>query len=149
VAELVRRTMAEVAGEVGDSFRAALDQRFEQGFGGWIDTCFLAIQRRAKLMRVIWMDVPFLWELAEVQALPLLMLQIAREGLPQARSPWLWQDPEAATYLLTVMIRAAIVESVVARPAHLALAQVQASLTSLLQGVLLPPFGHEPRMSRG
>ncbi|HEX6246192.1 MAG TPA: hypothetical protein VFZ61_34950, partial [Polyangiales bacterium] len=82
----------------------------------------------------------------EVQALPLVMLQIAREGLPQARSPWLWQDPEAATYLLTVMIRAAIVESVVARPAHLSLAQVQASLTSLLRGVLLPPFGHEARM---
>src|SRR5688572_3227422 len=40
VAELVRRTMAGVAGEVGDSFRAALDQRFERGFDAWLDTCF-------------------------------------------------------------------------------------------------------------
>ncbi|HEX6242673.1 MAG TPA: helix-turn-helix domain-containing protein, partial [Polyangiales bacterium] len=43
VAELVRRTMAEVAREVGDSYRAALDQSFDQGFGAWIDTCFRAI----------------------------------------------------------------------------------------------------------
>jgi AcrR family transcriptional regulator len=137
VAELVRRTMAEVAQEVGESFRAALDQRFARGFSVWVDTCFRAVQRRGKLMRVLWMDVPFLWELSEVQSLPLLLLAIARQGLPEATSPWLLKDPEAATYLLTVMIRAAIVESVVARPSHLSMSQVQNSLTDLLESVLL------------
>jgi AcrR family transcriptional regulator len=139
VAEVVRRTMAEVAHEVGAGFRAALDQHFARGLGVWIDTCFRAVQRRAKLMRVLWMDVPFLWELSEVQSLPLLLLGIAREGLPDATSPWLLKDPEAATYLLTVMIRAAIVEGVVARPSHLSMSQVQLSLTELLERVLLPP----------
>lgn len=147
VAEVVRRTMAEVAGEVGDGFRAGLEQRFEGGLGSWIDTCFRAVNRRAKLMRVLWMDVPFLWELSEVQALPMLLLGIARQGLPEATSPWLWKDPEAATYLLTVMIRAAIIEGVVARPSHLSMGQVQASLSDLLTQVLLPPHGHEPRMA--
>lgn len=137
VAEVVRRTMAEVASEVGESFRHAVDQHFEHGLAAWITTSFQAIQRRAKLMRVLWMDVPFLWELNEIQALPLLLLGIARQGLPDATSPWLLKDPEAATYLLTVMVRAAIVEGVVARPSHLSLAQVQTSLTDLLQQVLM------------
>jgi AcrR family transcriptional regulator len=137
VAEVVRRTMAEVAQEVGESFRSAIEQHFELGLSTWVNTCFQAVSRRAKLMRVLWMDVPFLWELQEVQQLPLLLLAIARQGLPDATSPWLLKDPEAATYLLTVMIRAAIVEGVVARPAHLSLSQVQTSLTELLQQVLL------------
>jgi AcrR family transcriptional regulator len=138
VAEVVRRTMAEVAREVGESFRNAIDQHFELGLSAWVNTSFQAVGRRAKLMRVLWMDVPFLWELEEVQKLPLLLLAIARQGLPDATSPWLLKDPEAATYLLTVMIRSAIVEGVVARPAHLSLGQVQTSLTALLQLVLVP-----------
>jgi AcrR family transcriptional regulator len=137
VAEVVRRTMADVAREVATGFQQALAQGFDVGLGRWVSACFAALGRRANLMRVLWMDVPFLWELEEVQALPLLMVGIARQGLPDATSPWLLADPEAATYLLTVMIRAAIVEGVVARPAHLSMAQVEASLTSLLSLVLL------------
>jgi hypothetical protein len=90
------------------------------------------------LIRVLWMDVPFLWELEEVRGLPLLLMSLARESLPEATSPWLLKDPEAATYLLTVMIRAAIVEGVVARPSQLTLSQVETSLTELLELVLLP-----------
>lgn len=137
VAELVRRTMTEVAREVAASFQLALAQGFDLGLGRWVKACFAALNKRAKLMRVLWMDVPFLWELDEVQALPLLMVGIARQGLPDATSPWLLKDPEAATYLLTVMIRAAIVEGVVARPAHLEIGQVEESLTGLLSLVLL------------
>lgn len=142
VAELVRRTMAEVAQEIAASFQEALAQGFDVGLGRWVSACFRALSKRARLMRVLWMDVPFLWELEEVQALPLLMVGIARQGLPGATSPWLLQDPEAATYLLTVMIRAAIVEGVVARPAHLSIGQVEASLTELLKVVLLQGAGH-------
>lgn len=137
VAEVVRRTMAAVASEVAESFQSALAQRFEYGLADWVATCFQAIGGRAKLMRVLWMDVPFLWELTEIQSLPMLLLGIARQGLPDATSPWLLKDPEAATYLLTVMVRAAIVEGVVARPSHLTLPQVQTSLTELLQWVLI------------
>jgi AcrR family transcriptional regulator len=136
VAEVVRRTMSELAGEVEASFRAALERGFEAGLGPWVSACFSALGRRAKLVRVLWMDVPFLWELEEVQRLPLVLIGIARQSLPAATSPWLLKDPEAATYLLTVMIRAAIVEGVVARPAHLSASQVEKSLSELLDLVL-------------
>jgi len=146
VAEVVRRTMAEVAREVAASFQLALAQGFDAGLGRWVHACFVALGKRAKLMRVLWMDVPFLWELSEVQALPQLMIGIARQGLPDATSPWLLKDPDAATYLLTVMIRAAIIEGVVARPPNLSIAQVEASLTELLRLVLLQPHAkHAPR----
>jgi AcrR family transcriptional regulator len=46
VAELVRRTMAEVASEVAASFRAALEQGFELGLGGWVSHCFAAFGKR-------------------------------------------------------------------------------------------------------
>lgn len=144
VAELVRRTMAELAQEIADSFRASIEQGFALGLAGWVEHCFSALGRRARLIRVFWMSVPFLWELDEVRDLPLLLISLARECLPEARSSWLLADPDAATYLLTVMIRAAIVESVTARPAHLTEEQVRTSLSELLELVLLPKQATQP-----
>lgn len=142
VAEVVRRMVREIALEVAEHFRRALGTGMERGLAPLVSALFSAIETRRKLVRVIWTEVPFLWQLEEIRGLPDLMLAIAREGVDEARGPWLLQDSEAATYLLSVMVRSAIVESVVLRPDHLSLPQLEHSLVQLLTDVLL---GQEPR----
>jgi AcrR family transcriptional regulator len=137
VAEVVRRTVREIALEVAGSFRQALEAGMEGSLAPLVSALFSAIEVRGKLVRVLWTEVPFLWQVEEIRGMPGLMLAIAREGISDATSPWLLEDPEAATYLLSVMVRSAIVESVVLRPEHLDLAQLQRSLIQLLGEILL------------
>src|SRR5687767_9223907 len=46
VAEVVRRTVAEVAREIALSFQTALEQGFEAGLGPWVSACFAALSKR-------------------------------------------------------------------------------------------------------
>ena len=137
VAEVVRRTVREVASEIAQSFAHSLSVGMEQGLRPLIRAMFAAVEQRAKLVRALSTSVPFLSEIEEVRELPNVMLSIARQGIPGARSAWLKRDPEAATYLLTVMVAAGVVESVASRPGHLELRQLEESLLDLLQRVLI------------
>jgi AcrR family transcriptional regulator len=137
VAEVVRRTVRAIAGEIAASFHVSLAIGMERGLRPLIRAMFAAIEARSKLVRVLSTSVPFLGEIEEVRELPNMMLAIARQGIPGATSPWLKRDPEAATYLLTVMVGAAVVESVAGRPAQLRLEQLEESLVDLLQRILV------------
>ncbi|MFT3922101.1 MAG: TetR/AcrR family transcriptional regulator [Myxococcales bacterium] len=137
VAEVVRRTVRSVASEIAESFQASLAVGMERGLRPLIRAMFAAIETRGRLVRVLSTSVPFLNEIDEVRELPNMMLAIARQGIPGATTSWLKRDPEAATYLLTVMVGAAVVESVAGRPAHLTLAQLEDSLVGLLSRVLV------------
>jgi AcrR family transcriptional regulator len=136
VAEVVRRTVRDIAADIAGSFQEAMASGMEESMARLIHAMFASVEARSRLMRVIWTEVPFLWQLDEIKEMPAQLLAIARQGIPGARSPWLLRDPEAATYLLTVMIGAAVVESVVARPDDLKLAQLERSLVALLQQLL-------------
>ncbi len=137
VAEVVRKTVRSVAREIAESFQTSLSIGMESGLRPLIRAMFAAIEARARLVRVLATSVPFIAEIDEVRQLPDMMLAIARQGIPGATSAWLKRDPEAATYLLTVMVRAAVVESVATRPAHLALEQLEESLVQLLTRMLI------------
>ena len=137
VAEVVRRTVRDVVQEIAQSFQRSLAMGMESGLRPLIRAMFAAIEARAKLVRVLSTSVPFLGEIDEVRQVPSLMFAIARQGIPGATSAWLKRDPEAATYLLTVMVGAAVVQSVAARPDHLALAQLEESLVQLLNQILI------------
>jgi AcrR family transcriptional regulator len=150
VAEVVRATVRDIAEDIAKSFQTALKRGLDQGMPGLIRAMIEAVHARKELVRAIWTEVPFLWDLEEVSALPGLMYTIARQGIPGATSDWLVRDPEAATYLLTVMVGAAVVESVVARPAHLNLDQLEMTLVGLLEKLLAPESAcAKPAVSSG
>jgi len=137
VAEVVRRTVRAVASEIAESFQESLVVGMERGLRPLIRAMFAAIEARGKLVRVLFTSVPFLQEIEEVRELPKMMLAIARQGIPGATSSWLKRDAEAATYLLTVMVGAAVVESVAGRPDHVSLAQLEDSLVRMLRRILI------------
>jgi AcrR family transcriptional regulator len=136
VAEVVRRTVATVASEITAEYAAALRGSFDRNFRRFVHALFAAVEKRARLVRVVWHDVPFLWEIEEIQRLPELLLGIVRVGIPGATGSWVVRDPEAATFLLTVMVSSAVVESVITRPPQLTLAQLEEALTRFLAHAL-------------
>jgi AcrR family transcriptional regulator len=135
VAEVVRRTMSEITAEL--SAAARVDARpLRERLEAWVRAAADALGRRAKLTRVIWTQVPFLWELDEVRALPLQLTQLSRAMLSAQREPWVERDPEASAYVMMVMVRAALLDSVVALPEGLSQERVQRTLVDLLEQLL-------------
>jgi AcrR family transcriptional regulator len=136
VAEVVRRTMSEITAEL--SAAAQVDDRpLRDRLEAWVRAAADALGRRAKLTRAIATQVPFLWELDEVRAAPRLLRQLARGMLAEQRASWVQDDPEASAYLMMVMVRAALVESVVEPPDNLSQERVQRTLVKLLEELLV------------
>ncbi|MET0284788.1 MAG: helix-turn-helix domain-containing protein [Polyangiales bacterium] len=135
VAEVVRRELAAVTEEL----RAVsyVDARpLRERLEAWVRVAADALGRRAKLTRVIWTQVPFLWELDEVRALPLHLVQLSRAMLVNQRESWVADDPDASAYVMMVMVRAALLESVIALPDSLSQERVQRTLVNVLEQLL-------------
>lgn len=135
VAEVVRRAMTEVTAELSAASRVdgrPLRDRIES----WVRVAADALGRRAKLTRVIWMQVPFLWELDELRTLPAQLVQLSQVMLSEQRASWVTDDPEASAYVIMVMVRAVLLDSVIALPEGLSQERVHRTLVSLLATLL-------------
>jgi hypothetical protein len=106
------------------------------------EVMFATVETRRDLVRALWRDVPFLRELDEIQALRKTLLALARRGHGFATGPLVARSPDAMTYLLTVMTGHAIVESVVARPSHLPLNEVEECFQRIVATLLFPAPAH-------
>ncbi len=133
VAEVVRRTMSEVTGELS---AAALERTAPLRLEGWVRAAAEALGRRAKLMRVLATQVPFLWELDEVRETPKQMTALSRMMLSGQRARWVRDDPEASAYVTMVMVRAVLIESVIGLPEGLTQERVQRTLVALLSELI-------------
>ena len=136
VAEIVRRTVREIVEEVDRGLERAGGHDLESRLREWLHVMFAAVKVRRDLVRAISRDVPFLRDLDEVKTLQTTLLDVATRGSHAVDSPLLRKNREAVIYLLTVMSGHAIVESVVARPRHLALQDVEAAFQHIIVTVL-------------
>jgi hypothetical protein len=93
---------------------------------------FASIKGRREVVRALWRDVHFLGELDEVKDLRRIVLDLARQWRTRVKSPLYAENPEAVTYLVTMMSAHAIVESVVARPSHLSADEVEETFARIL-----------------
>jgi AcrR family transcriptional regulator len=139
VAELVRRTVRETLEEVTGGLEGALARDFASGLRSWVRVMFAAVKARRELVRAIWRDVPFLRDLDEIQSLQGSLLALAQRGRSLSTSPLVAASPEAMMYLVTVMSGHAIVESVVARPRHLPLQDVEECFQRIVATLLIAP----------
>jgi AcrR family transcriptional regulator len=137
VAEVVRRTVREIVGEVAGGLDGALAADFERGLRAWVRVMFAAIEARREIVRAIWRDVPFLRELDEIRSLQETLIALAARGRSVVRNPLMRTHPEAMTYLLTVMTGHTVVESVIARPPHVPLRDVEACFQRIVATILL------------
>jgi AcrR family transcriptional regulator len=135
VAEVARRTLREMTGALAEGLEStravALREGLDVALRQWVALLFRIVEDRRALVSSLG-EVPFLRELEEVRALPAAMVALARDGRPLAESKVFRASPEAWTYIVTTMVMNTVLESVVARPPHLAREEIQETLVGLL-----------------
>ena len=135
VAEVARRTLREMTGALAEGLEStkavALRDGLDVALRQWVALLFEIVEDRRALVSSL-ADVPFLRELDEVRALPAVMVALARDGRPLAESRLFRRSPEAWTYIVTTMVMNTVLESVVARPAHLSSGDIQETLVGIL-----------------
>lgn len=138
VAEVARRTTHRILDEIGRAFAASDPTDPEAALATWIHAMFVAVGSRRDTVRVLSREVPFLWDLEEIRALPERMLRLARDARLQNDAPPAWEDLEAATFLLTVMVSQAVVASAVDRPPGVTEQSLEATLTRMIASLVVP-----------
>ena len=136
VAEVTRRTLREMLEEIAGGVKASLELGGEEGLRLGLRLLFDAVEKRRALVRALW-QVPFLNQIEEVNALPRSLLALTARSLPRAKGSVFDRNPEASSYLLTVMVANAVVQSAAARPRHLSREEVEETLAEMVRAVML------------
>lgn len=138
VAATLARVMREIVTEVSGSLRTALALQGQPraGIAYWLRAMSQALETRGELLRVALREVPFLWDIPELRDLSNTLVHIAQEGRRKSTRVVHFDDPEASTFLLMTMVWAAILQSVLYRPAHLSRRRLVETLTEMVLKLL-------------
>lgn len=138
VAATLARAIREIVGEVSQSLRTALalDGQPRAGIDHWMRAMMGALETRGDLLRVALREVPFLWSIPELRDLSRTLQHISQEGRHKSEGVIRFDDPEASTYLITSMVWAAILQTVLYRPAHLSRERLTNTLVEMVLKLL-------------
>lgn len=138
VAQVARRTVQRILEEIAAAFLRLDPSDPPAALAAWVHAMFVAVGSRRELVRVLSREVPFLWDLEEIRALPEQMIALAKvTRLPGGAEPPPAVNVEAATFLLTVMVSQAVIASAVDRPASIPEEDVERALTQMLTTLVL------------
>jgi AcrR family transcriptional regulator len=140
IAAALARELHQIVAEVKTSMRTALalpDQP-RGGIDYWMRAIMAALDQRGHLLRVAMREVPFFWDIPEARDLSETLQHIAHEGRRKSERVLRFDDPEADTYLLMTMTWAAILQTVLYRPAHLSRERLTRSLVDMVLRLLEP-----------
>lgn len=138
VAATLARAIREIVAEVSTSLRTALalEDQPRAGIDHWMREMMTALEKRGDLLRVALREVPFLWDIPELRTLSHTLQHIAQEGRSKSERVIRFEDPEASTYLIMSMVWAAILQTVLYRPAHLSRARLTRTLVDMILKLL-------------
>jgi len=136
VAAVVTDVADDVLYELRQALAVASGSSPKEGLGIWLDAMFGAIERRRAILTILVREVPFLLEIPAVQSLRERLLQLARSAGVLSRKPVIVEHYEAVAYLMTVMVQAAVLESVIRPPPDIAQGELRDTLTQLLTELL-------------
>jgi len=137
---IVAAVVTRVAEDVLDEFKKALAEatlaNAKEGLALWLDAMFSAIERRRAILTVMVREIPFLWEIPAVQSLRERLFQLALTAGVRVPKPVVVAHYEAVAYLMTIMVQAAVLESVIRPPPHIPQAELRETLVALLSELL-------------
>ncbi len=138
VAAALARAMREVMDEVGRSLRTALalPHQPHDGIDHWMRGMIAALEQREDLLRVALREVPFFWSIPEVREFSRTLQKFGKEGQYKSQRVIHFEDPEASTYLLMNMTWAAVLQTVLHRPAHLSRERLTRTLVDMVLKLL-------------
>ena len=138
VAAALARAMRELLVEVGESMRTALalPNQPHDGIDHWMHAMVASLEKREDLLRVSLREVPFFWNIPETREFSRTLQQFAKEGQYKSQRVIHFADPEASTYLLMNMTWAAVLQTVLHRPAHLSRERLTRTLVDMVLKLL-------------
>jgi AcrR family transcriptional regulator len=134
VAEVVRNLVDDLARELAAGASYPISEGPEAWIRRWVHAMFEAVGARRDLLRTLFDEVPYLDEIEEVRQFPARVFALAtnspREmtGLPYVN--------RASTFMLTTMIRSAVLESVIDPPDGVSAHQLEDTLVMMLLALL-------------
>lgn len=137
VAEVARRTVDAIIVEIASGLLTTDPTDPRAALRAWLHAMFAAVGARRDIVRVLWREVPFLWELDEIRALPDRILALARQARRTDAEPP-FDNLEAATFLLTVMVSQAVITTSIACPPPLTEQEVERTLVQMLEKLVFP-----------
>jgi AcrR family transcriptional regulator len=140
VAAVVTSTVEEVLGALEASLGKALAQTPEAGLGTWVSAMFSALDERRALATRLLREVPFLYDVPAMQALPRKLVRLATRGQALGGNPAPLERGNALSYLLPVMVSSAVVESVVRPPRGIPRSELEQTLVNMLKPLLAASF---------
>lgn len=142
VAEVVRRLLDELTADLAAGSVAALSRGPAALLTEWVRAMFATVGKRRGLLRTLFEDVPFLDEIDEVREFPSRMFSLATASPPELKQlPYV--NP-ASIFLLTTMVRSAVLESILSPPPNVTQEQLEATLVQILLALLANAFAARP-----
>lgn len=134
VAEVVRDLLDELTRDLVRGADTPLSSGPEAWLRCWVRVMFEAVRARRDLLRALFEEVPYLNEIDEVREFPARMFALATNS-PREMTEIPYVN-RASIFLITTMVRSAVLESVLDPPTDVAPEQLEDTLVHILLALL-------------
>ena len=134
VAEVARNLIDDLTRELVAGATYPISEGPEAWLRRWVHVTFEAVGARRDLLRTLFEEVPYLDEIDEVRQFPARMFALATNS-PREMTAIPYAN-RASIFMLTTMVRSAVLESVIDPPEDVSGQQLEDTLVRMLLGIL-------------
>jgi AcrR family transcriptional regulator len=135
VAEVVRKLLDEVTRELSIATTSPPSAGPDAWLRSWVHVMFQVVGARRELLRTLHHEVPFLDEIEEVRQFPMRMFALATNSPHEMKAiPYV---NRATIFMLTTMVRHAVLESVIDPPPDVSTEELEDTLVRILLSLLV------------
>ena len=134
VAEVVRNLLDDLEGELASGISAPIWSGPEAWLRRWVRVMFDAVRARRALLRTLLDEVSYLDDIEEVRQFPARLFALATHSPREMiEIPYV---NRASIFILTTMVRSAVLESVINPPPDVPIEQLEDTLVHILLALL-------------
>ncbi len=134
VAEVVRNMLDDLTHELSRGVTRPIFAGPEAWLRDWVHLMFDAVRSRHDLLRTLFDEVAYLGEIEEVRQFPMRMFALATQS-PREMTDLPYVN-RASIFVITAMVRSAVIESVLHPPPDVPAEQLEETLVQILLGLL-------------
>ncbi|MCW0181312.1 TetR/AcrR family transcriptional regulator [Zavarzinia sp.] len=137
VARVVAYWVQDMLEEVGNALAASTQLSLAEAALAIVSTLFEVVDRHRVKVRLILEVIPFALQIPAVANLPRTLVMMSAQAQASIRDRLNFARPEVASYVLMVMTRASIIETVLHCPPHLARPEVERTIADFIARIMV------------
>ncbi len=147
VARVVTQWVDAMLAEVGDRLAAGAQLELAAAAQAMVSALFEVVDRHRVKVRLILEVIPFALQIPAVAELPASLIAISAATQASIRDRLNFARPEAASYVLMVMSRASIIETVLHCPRHIDRADIEYTIADFVARIMLGNAPPAPKLA--